>query len=192
MWDTVVHAVKRKGTFAMWSRILRFFRRKASSEKQEEQGVSNEDLLEELEAIKKILRKQNLILEVFKKETSERLERYEIGKIQPFLHLAENFFHLSSFFAEKEDIPEREEEAIEIVWQKLESVLSSAGIEIIRCSGAAFDAAVYQAVEGTSKKCDDPVVTKILQPGFIYQGKVIIHAKVSIGERENSERVNEE
>ncbi len=176
----------------MWSRILRVFRRRTSPEKQEKRRVSNEDLLEEVEAVKKILRKQNLILEAFKKETFERLERHEIVKIQPFLDLAENFFHLSSFFTERENVPEREEEAIEIVWQKLETLLSSAGIKIIRCSGAAFDPALYQAVEGISKKCDDPVVTKILQPGFIYHGKVITHAKVSIGERENSERVNEE
>jgi molecular chaperone GrpE (heat shock protein) len=178
----------------MWSRILRFFRirRKSCSEKEEKRRVSNEDLLEEVEAIKKILRKQNLVLEVFKKETSERLERYEIGKIQPFLDLAENFFHLSSFFTEKEDIQAREEEAIEIVWQKLESLLSTAGIRIIRYSGVAFDPALYQAVEGISKRCNDPIVTKILQPGFIYRGKVITHAKVSIGERENSERANEE
>jgi len=176
----------------MWSRIIKVFRRKASSEKEEQRSISNEDLLEEVEAIKKILRKQNLMIEVFKKETFERLERHEIVKIQPFLDLAENFFHLSSFFTERENVPEREEEAIEIVWQKLETLLSSAGIKIIRCSGAAFDPALYQAVEGIPKKCDDLVVTKILQPGFIYQGKVITHAKVSIGERENSERVNEE
>ena len=176
----------------MWSRIIKVFRRKASSEKEEQRSISNEDLLEEVEAIKKILRKQNLMIEVFKKETFERLERHEIVKIQPFLDLAENFFHLSSFFTERENVPEREEEAIEIVWQKLETLLFSAGIKIIRCSGAVFDPALHQVVEGISKKCDDPVVTKILQPGFIYHGKVITHAKVSIGERKNSERVNEE
>ena len=69
-----------------------------------------------------------------------------------------------------------------MVWEKLEVLLSGLGLELIRRTGEVFDPRFHQAVESAGGPDGEMVVTRIIQPGYIFQGRVIKPARVIIGE----------
>jgi len=166
----------------MWSKVMRFFKK----DKCDEKLPSTREIIEEIEVIKKIFRKQGLFLDLFKKDVLDKLEEKRNKEVEPFFELAEAFFYHDRLLKEIPGISSSQQEALAIVWHKLNALLSSVGIEIIRSVDVDFDPRLYEAVEKVTEGNERPIVKKIIQPGFIYGGKIIKPAKVIV-ERENFE-----
>jgi molecular chaperone GrpE (heat shock protein) len=136
--------------------------------------------------IKRNFRKQGIFLDLFRKETLERLEERRVKEVQHFFELANAFFYYDCSLRERPDLSSGQQEALSIIWEKLEALLSSVGIDIIRKVDVDFDPRLYEAMEKVREGNGKPVVKQILQPGYVYQGNVIKPAKAII-EMENSE-----
>ena len=164
----------------MWSKIARFL----CKAKTEENLPSTQEILEEMKGLKKSLRKQTAFLDLFRKEVVERLEEKRIEEIRPLIELAEAFFYHDHSLREISDISSNQLEGLEIVWQKVETLLNAAGIEIVRELEVPFDPRLHEAMERLPEGNGSPVVKRVLQPGFVHKESVIKPAKVII-EREN-------
>lgn len=76
----------------------------------------------------------------------------------------------------------KQDQALKIVWQKLESLFYLIELEIIHSAGVEFDSRLYEAVEKVSQGTGGRLtVMKVIQPGYIYKGKVLKSAKAIIG-----------
>ncbi len=165
----------------MWSKVARLFKKREEGE--EPASVSNEEIIDELGDIKKILRKQGILIEMLKKEILERIAEKEFSgrNLQLFSDAVDSFFYLDMSLQEISGLSPKQKEAAGIVWQKLELMLFSAGIEVIHKTGVSFDPSLHEAVERISDDNASPYVEKLIQPGYIYRGKVIKPAKVITG-----------
>jgi molecular chaperone GrpE (heat shock protein) len=170
----------------MWSRVIRFFKKDSPSRNDLE--VWKGEILEELEGIKKVLRRQTLFLEALKKEVLAQVGEKVLQDAEPIRQLAESFFYFDSFLREGPGLPSGQNEAAEMVWKKLELLLSSLGLELIRRTGEPFDPRLHQTVERAEGENGNMVVTKIIQPGYLYHGQVIRPARVIIGELPTKEK----
>jgi molecular chaperone GrpE (heat shock protein) len=172
---------KRKDIENMWSEIAKLFKKKEKAVLEEYQDTFTKELIAELGDMKKILRKQGILIEMSKKEILERLTEKEalVKNLQPFTDAADAFFHMELSFREIPGFSEKQMEAAGIVQQKLDELLSSAGLEIIQKTGVNFDPSLHEAV-GRLSGADSLAVGKIIQPGYIFRGKVIRPAKVVI------------
>ena len=138
-----------------------------------------EDILDEIRDLKRIFRKQGQSLDLFKEQILGKIEMNQFKRLEPFIQLAESFFHHDRFLRESPVTP-AQEEGLAILWEKLESVLSLVGIEVIRKKDIDFDPRIHEAVETTGEEDGRCFVRTILQPGYIYEGKVIKPAKALI------------
>ncbi len=164
----------------MWSKVIRFFKKDSLS--RNDLHAWKGEILEELEGVKKVLRRQGLFLEAFKKEALAWTGERVLQDAEPILQLAESFFYFDSSLREGPGLPAGQNEAAKMVWQKLELLLSGLGLEFIRRTGEPFDPRRHQAVERAAEDKGSMVVTKIIQPGYLFHGQVVRPARVIIGE----------
>lgn len=164
----------------MWSKIIELF----GKTEPRDTPPSPREILDEISNLKKSLRKQTAFLDLFRKEVVKMLEEKKVMEVRHFIDLSEAFFYHDLCIREIFDISSNQLEALEIVWQKLEALLNSVGIEIVRNVDVHFDPRLHEAMEKLPEGNGRSVVKKILQPGFICERRVVKPAKVII-EREN-------
>jgi molecular chaperone GrpE (heat shock protein) len=170
----------------MWAKVIRLFKKDSPSRNDLE--VWKGEILEELEGIKKVLRRQTLFLEALKKEVLAQVGERVLQDAESIRQLAESFFYFDSFLREGPGLSSGQDEAAEMVWKKVELLLSSLGLELIRRIGEPFDPRLHQTVERAEGENGNMVVTKIIQPGYLYHGQVIRPARVIIGELPTKEK----
>jgi molecular chaperone GrpE len=170
----------------MWSKFVRFF----CKSKAEEELRSHNDIMEEIDLLKKSLRKQSAFLDLFKKEVVEKLEEKRIEDVNPFVETAEAFFYYDRSQREKWDLSSNQQQGLEIVWQKMEALVNCVGVKMVRQLDVPFDPRLHEAMERLPEGDGRPVVKGILQPGFVHGGRVIKPAKVMI-EREKRSLIAE-
>lgn len=139
-----------------------------------------EEISEELKDIKKILRRQGLQLEVLKKELQEKQPEKDSGIIPSFIEIAEDFFHLERSFKNRSTLSISQIQAFGMVWERIETLLESLGITLIRTRGGAYDPRLYEAIETVPGDYGPPKVKEVVLPGYQIQGKVIKAAKAII------------
>jgi molecular chaperone GrpE (heat shock protein) len=68
-----------------------------------------------------------------------------------------------------------------MVWEKLDLVCRERGLEIDRQSGVLFDSRKHEAID-RAPHGGNPVVTGVAAPGFIFNGRVLKPARVTLTE----------
>jgi molecular chaperone GrpE len=73
-------------------------------------------------------------------------------------------------------------QGIEVVNKKLMKALSSAGLELIDPVDQTFDPALHEAVstEPALSREDDHLVSRVFQPGYLYNGQLLRPARVVV------------
>ena len=166
---------------AMWFKIINFFTKGRKSRKKR---ITNEEIIEELRSARKLLRKQGIFQEAFKGEVLKQIEEKNLDSINPIMEFTDSLFYLGTSFKEIPDLSRKQYQAVEIVWQKWETLISSIDIEIISQAGVKFDPRLYEAVEKVSQGTHDLTVIKVIQPGYLHKGRVARPAKAIIKERD--------
>lgn len=160
-------------------KFLNFFKKKDNAKTFEQlEGT----LVEEVNGLKKILRKQNIFLEAFKDEVFKALLPRELADLNLYMELADSFYYYDQALEKHHDTSISQHEAREIIWEKIDKLLAAGGLEMIRLAGDRFNAKFFEAVENVSTGVHDLVVVKVLQPGYLYQGNVMRPAKAVVGE----------
>lgn len=146
-------------------------------------GVTPEELKQEIADLKKILRKQTVTMEMYKEEILDHVDTKSLKDFssEALQDIADSFFHLEAAIRDVCQLSVHQEQSFAISWTKIEHLLKLCGIETVRKAGVPFDSRLHEAVS-TRKGTDVPAhVVRILQPGYLFKGKVMRPAKVELG-----------
>jgi molecular chaperone GrpE len=72
-------------------------------------------------------------------------------------------------------------EGVKMIIEKFEKVLENTGIEVVQAVGTEFDPELHEALmTRNSEEYPEGIVVEEYEPGYIYKGKVLRHAKVIV------------
>ena len=72
-------------------------------------------------------------------------------------------------------------EGVKMIIEKFEKVLENAGVEVVQAVGKEFDPELHEALmTRNSEEYPEGIVVEEYEPGYIYKGKVLRHAKVIV------------
>lgn len=160
----------------MWQKMRTFFSRKTPQVK-DPQG----EILAEMQAIKKLTRKQGALLEKMQEELLEQRDLRLRVELDPLLAFADAFFHLDRFFHGNQEVSPQRQQALGILWEQLDILLGAAEIHMVRERGVPFDERLHQAVTNASPETVKPAVIDMIQPGYVCKGRVLRAARVIVG-----------
>ena len=120
-----------------------------------------------------------------KRNTRERLELMKtaaqdtINKILPVL----DDFDRAKKSADDKDSPEQFSEGVELVYNKLYSVLEAKGLEPMESTGAVFDPEIHEAITEIPAASEDQKgrIIDTVEKGYKLNDKIIRFAKVVVG-----------
>lgn len=173
----------------MWHKIRQFICFRNGKNSGADQPDPNAEIFSELGDIKKILRKQGIAQELFKKEILESIsentaqfslsdtDREDINLLTEFV---DSFFYLDKSIRNTADLSSSYVDTTEIVWQKLEELLESMEIEIINPVEEPFDPRSHEAVEALGSGQGESLAYETVQPGYRYRGCLIRPARVIV------------
>lgn len=169
----------------MWTRMWQFLRRERRSEAEAAEPVDR--TLQELEALKKMLRKQSAFLEEMRQEWSDHTVKEIRANLEPLTGFADAFFYLHQSLREGECLSPQRSEVLEMVWGRLDELLASAEVKMVREASIPFDARLHEALEKVSRGDGRVEVLRIVQPGYLYRDRVVKTAKVIVGSAQSSQ-----
>jgi molecular chaperone GrpE (heat shock protein) len=166
----------------MWQFLRRAWRNEA-----EEVAAPVDRTLQELQALKKMLRKQSAFLEEMRQEWSEYTVKEIRAHLDPLTGFADAFFYLDQSLREGECLSPQRGEVLEIVWGRLDELLASAEVKMVREASIPFDARLHEALEKISQGDGRLEVLRTVQPGYLYRDRVIKTARVIVGTAQDSQ-----
>ena len=81
------------------------------------------EISEDVKEIKKLIRRQGLSLELFKKELIGKIDETRPSEPDDLWDLADSFFYLSKSLSRLPDLSESHLQAMDLVWQRLDMLL---------------------------------------------------------------------
>ena len=175
----------------LWSRIRSG--RKIRKDHEPSLAEMGELMTSEFHAVKKLLRKQSLLVEEIQASLKEAIHKEPQDPLdEGLVRLAAAFFHLERSVGEPEGLSSQRRQSFELFWLYLEELLATHGIQVIRKTGVAFDPRLHQAVLSRAPDARNPRIVEVLQPGFLQNGRVIQPAKVILGPSDENERKRED
>jgi hypothetical protein len=140
-------------------------------------------VLEEIKDLRKHWRKQNFLLESFKNDITKVIIDDRRPGIDPYCDVADALFYYEAALQSNDHVSPEQLEALGIIWDKIENLMSLAGLQIMRRAGGDFDAKIYEAVENRADGAAELIVLQVLQPGYIFKNMVLKPAKVVVGKK---------
>lgn len=166
----------------MWRKLWDFFRRKKTPPGNDR----HEEILAEVQAIRKLARKQGAFLEKMREELLRQGDLRLHVELEPLLRFADAFFHLDRFFQDQQDFSPQRQQALRMVWEQLDGLLAAANIEMVRERRAPFDERVHEAVANAAPEAAELAVIDMIQPGYVCNGRVLQAARVVLGSPANN------
>ena len=158
-----------------FEKLLWFQRRK--KEKDEAQRL----VLEELQGLKKTLRKQSVMMEEVRRE-QEALAAKEGQDTEPLLDLCDAIFYLHRAFQSPGLMSRQHAQVLNMALMKAHRFAASLGLEMILDEGIPFDPRRHEAVSNRTPGSQSLEVLEVVQPGYLRSGRVLRAAKVIVGE----------
>lgn len=122
----------------------------------------------------------------FKKRTTrERIELMDTAAqstLKALLPVLDDFDRMHKLSAEQQDGPAYRE-GVELIYQKLSSILKQRGLEVMDTDGEPFDPELHEAlteIPAPSEELKGKIVDTV-ERGYKLKGKIIRHAKVVTG-----------
>jgi hypothetical protein len=151
-------------------------------------SAQGEKLEGELGELKKLVRRQGIQQESLIRDLTSKIDALPVAPVEntesfrpdSLMEVAESFFHLGEVLPFAGGGCETLE-AIAMVWEKLDLVCRERGLEIVRQSGVLFDSRKHEAID-RAPHGGNPVVTGVTAPGFIFNGRVLKPARVTLTE----------
>ncbi|MFZ0929691.1 MAG: nucleotide exchange factor GrpE [Syntrophobacteraceae bacterium] len=147
--------------------------------RKEEEEKDRALVLEEIQSIKKLLRKQSVLME----EVRRGQEAATVGKdrsTNSAMELCDSVFYLHRAFRHPGFMSSQHAQVLNMVMKKAEAFAASLGIEMILDEGVSFDARLHEAVENRSPGSASLDVLELVQPGYQQNGRVLRPARVIV------------
>ncbi len=151
------------------------------SKKKDEKEKAQHIVLEEFDNIKKLLRKQAVMIEELRREQKAAAAARENRDLEPLLELCDSIFYLHRAFQTPGLMSRQHAQVLNMVMKNLERFAASQELEMILEEGAAFDSKIHEAVANRSPESEALDVVELVQPGYLHGGKVIRPARVVVG-----------
>jgi molecular chaperone GrpE len=162
--------------------------------KMKEIEAESSNLKKALEDAKKALDEKNkeyLYLRAdfdnYRKGIDKRLAEFKDialeNALRGVLDISENLERLKEHVAKEADMA-KVKEGIDSVFNHMCTFLAASGVQEMKAVGERFDPMRHEALmEETSTKCDDGTVSRVLQKGYLLNGKVMRPAKVCVARK---------
>ncbi len=157
----------------------------------EKSDAAGNPVLEEIQGIRKLLRKQSVLMEEVRREQEAAAAAKSGRSIDSLTELCDSVFYLQRAFRHPGFMSREHAQVLGMVMKRLELFAASLGIEIILDEGIIFDPKMHEAVENRSPGSNALQVTEVVQPGYIQNGKVIRPARVIVDAPEDEPLISE-
>jgi molecular chaperone GrpE (heat shock protein) len=158
---------------------LSWFRRKGKEQTKDKEEAQRL-VLEELQGLKKLLRKQSMQIEEVHRE-QEALAAKEPQNMEPLLDLCDAVFYLERAFHNPGLMSRQHAQVLKMVLQKADRFAASFGLKMILEEGMPFDPQQHEAVANRSPGAHPLQVIEVIRPGYLRDDKVLRPAKVVVG-----------
>lgn len=155
---------------------FKWFKRKKDDEVAQAQRL----ILEETQGLRKLLRKQSVLLEEVRREQEAAAAR-DRSDVQPLLDLCDSVFYLQRAFRSPGLMSRQHAQVVSTVLKKMDHFASSLGLEMIVDEGVSFDPRRHEVVLNRSTDAPMLEVLEVVQPGYIRGGVVLRPARVVVG-----------
>ncbi len=145
-------------------------------EKEEAQRV----VLDEFQGLRKLLRKQSVLIEEVHRE-QEALAAREHHGLGPLLDLCDSVFYLHRAFHNPGLMSRHHAQVLNMVLKKMDRFAASLGVKIVLDEGVPFDPRMHEAVTNRDPGSPFLEVLEMVQPGYLQGDKVLRPAKVVVG-----------
>ena len=113
------------------------------------------------------------------KERAEDQKRATARLIEGLIPVVDGFEH--ALAAHREAEYETYRRGFELIYKQMVDHLTRLGVERVDPTGKAFDPHLHQAMERTeTTKYEDGTIVQVFQPGYVYHGRVLRPAMVSV------------
>jgi molecular chaperone GrpE len=160
--------------------IFNFFKKNTTLSELQEQTAQT---LEEVKDLRKHVRKQNIFLGAIKDDIMKAIVAERRPGVEPHCEVADALFYYEAALHSGGQVSPEQQEALEIIWDKLDKLLSLAGLQIMRWPGGDFDPKLYEAIENRAAGATELTVVKVLQPGYLLNNIVLKPAKVVVDKK---------
>jgi molecular chaperone GrpE (heat shock protein) len=150
-------------------------------EKEEAQRL----VMEELQGLKKLLRKQSVLIEEVRREQDAHRER-ESRKTEPLMELCDSIFYLHKSFQSPGLMSRQHAQVLNMVLSRLDRFSASLGMEMILAEGVPFDSRIHEAIDNRDPGSQSLQIIEVVSPGYLQNGKVLRAARVIVGAADNS------
>lgn len=149
--------------------------------KEDEKANESALILEEVQGIKKVLRKQSLLMEEMRNGQEAAASVGRDRRTDSAVELCDAVFHLKRAFRHPGFMSCQHAQALDMVMKKAAALAVSLGLEMILEEGIPFDPGIHEVLENRSAGSDCLDVLEVIQPGYLLNGKVIRPARVVVG-----------
>jgi molecular chaperone GrpE (heat shock protein) len=161
-------------------KLVNFFKRKKRAPGLEEQASQ---VVEEIKELRRHLRKQNILMESHKNEIIKAIADDRGVGLELYCEVADAFFYYDAALQATDQVSPEQLEALEIIWDKLDSLMSLVGLQVMRRAGGNFDPKIYEAIENRDHGAAELMVLQVVQPGYMFNNTVLKPAKVVVGRK---------
>jgi len=140
-------------------------------------------ILEETKDLRKHFRKQHLLLESFKNDIIKAILEDRLSDLHPYCDVADAVFYYEAALHSSDSVSPEQLEALEIIWAKIDNLLSLVGLQVMRRAGGNFDPRIYEAIENRDDGAAELLVLQVVQPGYLFHNLVLKPAKVVVGKK---------
>ncbi len=136
-------------------------------------------VMEELQGLRKLVRKQSVMIEEMRREQQALASRK--SRNEPLIELCDAIFYLHRAFRSPGLMSRQHARVLNMVLQGLQRFAASADFEMIMEEGMAFNPEAHEAVDNRSPGSSSLQVVEVVSPGYLQNGKVLRPAKVVVG-----------
>lgn len=136
-------------------------------------------VMEELQGLRKLVRKQSLMIEEMRRDQEALAARK--SRNEPLLELCDSIFYLHRAFQSPGLMSRQHAQVLNMVLHRVHRFAASLGLEMILEEGIPFNPEVHEAVANRSPGAPSLEVMEMVSPGYLQNGKVLRPAKVIVG-----------
>ena len=137
-------------------------------------------VLEEMQGLKKLLRKQSVMIEEMLRQ-QEALAAEKRRNQESLLDLCDAVFYLHRAFQNPGLMSRQHAQVLNMVLNRMHRFTASLGLQMILDEGVPFDPGMHEAIANRSPGSNELDVLELVQPGYMQAGNVIRPAKVIVG-----------